>query len=469
MDVSAGSIKLNTIYAPSSSGGTTYTTGTNNYVLKSNGTTVYWSYDTNAYTSAYCTTPSSTAKKAASCSNYTISQSSHLHIIMAYANTAASKLTLNVNSQGEKPIYINGVISSATNYTLPAGSYIIYYDGANYYFRTDGSLTANITGSSITCSKILVPTTSGGTTYGVGTDGQVLKSNGTTVYWGTSAEATYNNATTTTDGLMSADDKKNLTYYVKGTQTGATNAWTGSLTQISALYEGLTIRYRLPYAGTSSGATLNLTLSSGATGAKKVYRLGTSTQITTHFGAGSVITMTYDGTNWIVDAFYDSNNYANVRQYQHGQNAAGATNKYPLLARYNLTNKNGSYDTSYSRFHTEAYVDISDGSLTAKGFKYNDATKGTDGYVLLAGGGAKSLNDFDIGVRYEMTHNFDFLSQSLSISDIAVQNNIRAASILVGQVVMKEGFNIIDQSYGTFYRVSETEHYIHYGSTNEFY
>lgn len=109
-------------------------------------------------------------------------------------------------------------------------------------------------------------------------------------------DTTYNNATTTTDGLMSADDKKNLTYYVKGTQTASTNAWTGNLTQVSALYEGLTIRYRLPYAGNGSGVTLNLTLSSGATGAKTVYRLGTSTQITTHFGAGSIITMTYNGT-----------------------------------------------------------------------------------------------------------------------------------------------------------------------------
>ena len=33
-------------------------------------------------------------------------------------------------------------------------------------------------------NKILAPTTSGGSTYGVGTNGQVLKSNGTTVYWG---------------------------------------------------------------------------------------------------------------------------------------------------------------------------------------------------------------------------------------------------------------------------------------------
>jgi hypothetical protein len=29
---------------------------------------------------------------------------------------------------------------------LPRGCYIVYYDGTNYYFRTDNKLTANITG-----------------------------------------------------------------------------------------------------------------------------------------------------------------------------------------------------------------------------------------------------------------------------------------------------------------------------------
>lgn len=36
--------------------------------------------------------------------------------------------------------------------------------------------------ASLQTSKILIPTSSGGTTFGVGADGKVLKSNGTTVY-----------------------------------------------------------------------------------------------------------------------------------------------------------------------------------------------------------------------------------------------------------------------------------------------
>jgi hypothetical protein len=37
---------------------------------------------------------------------------------------------------------------------LPAGSYLVYYDGTNYYFRTDGSLTANITGNAGSATKL---------------------------------------------------------------------------------------------------------------------------------------------------------------------------------------------------------------------------------------------------------------------------------------------------------------------------
>lgn len=59
---------------------------------------------------------------------------------MHYDNTAAAALTLNVNSHGAKPIYINGVASSASNHTLPRGTYFVYFDGTNWYFRTDNIL-----------------------------------------------------------------------------------------------------------------------------------------------------------------------------------------------------------------------------------------------------------------------------------------------------------------------------------------
>lgn len=122
--------------------------------------------DTNSNTipQGYCSTGGSTAAKTVSCSGYTLTAKSYLMVIMTTANSAASALTLNVNGKGAKPIYINGSASSDSNYTLPAGSYLTYYDGTNYYFRTDGLITGNITGNAATATKLGTATVGGTTT-----------------------------------------------------------------------------------------------------------------------------------------------------------------------------------------------------------------------------------------------------------------------------------------------------------------
>ena len=61
-------------------------------------------------------------------------------MLIGSANTYQGALTLNINSAGGKPIYINGTVSSSSNYTLPNGTYFVFYDGTNYYFRTDGKI-----------------------------------------------------------------------------------------------------------------------------------------------------------------------------------------------------------------------------------------------------------------------------------------------------------------------------------------
>lgn len=96
--------------------------------------------NTDTFPAAQCETAAATAAKVTTCTNYTLTANSYLHFNIRYANTAASALTMNVNSKGAKPIYINGRASSSSNYTLPAGSYIAFYDGTNWYFRTDGRI-----------------------------------------------------------------------------------------------------------------------------------------------------------------------------------------------------------------------------------------------------------------------------------------------------------------------------------------
>lgn len=96
-------------------------------------------YDSNTIP-GYCSTEATKANKYVSCSGYVLKPNNYIPIIVTTTNTAKDLLKLNVNSTGEKPIYINNSISSSSNYDLPAGSYIVFYDGENYYFRTDGFL-----------------------------------------------------------------------------------------------------------------------------------------------------------------------------------------------------------------------------------------------------------------------------------------------------------------------------------------
>ena len=134
-------------------GATSSANGTAGYVgvnPPSNGyNTKYWRADgtwtvppnDNTIPAAYCNTDAATAAKTASCTGYNLLSNSYLHVVVVNSNSSANALTLNVNGKGAKSIYINGSASSSSNYSLPAGSYLVYYDGTNYYFRTDGTLT----------------------------------------------------------------------------------------------------------------------------------------------------------------------------------------------------------------------------------------------------------------------------------------------------------------------------------------
>ena len=110
----------------------------------------YWNNTTYYNTAVTCSTAADTAAKVGSASAYDLTNTKHFILMLNTANSYAGAITLNINDKGAKPIYINGSASSSSNYTLPAGMYIVYYDGTNYYIRTDGKITGSITGSSST-------------------------------------------------------------------------------------------------------------------------------------------------------------------------------------------------------------------------------------------------------------------------------------------------------------------------------
>jgi len=130
------------------------------------------------------------------------------------------------------------------------------------------------------------------------------------------------------------------TYYVKGTQTASTNVWTGDLSEVDALYDGLAIDYWLPFAGTSSAATLNLTLKDGTkTGAIPVYRDGTNT-FTNNVGANQIIRLIYHSVTisgavragWRIIRTLDNNDAANrIYNGSSAYQANSAVYRYQLL------------------------------------------------------------------------------------------------------------------------------------------
>lgn len=95
-----------------------------------------------------------------------------------------------------------------------------------------------------------------------------------------------------TNGLRATNiNGGQVIYTVIGTQTATTAAWTGEL-PINELYNGLTIAYYLPRTS-ANNVTLKLTLANGEeTAAIPVYVTST-TRMTTHYGAGSTILLTY--------------------------------------------------------------------------------------------------------------------------------------------------------------------------------
>ena len=74
-----------------------------------------------------------TRAKVATVRGYVLRSGANFPIYIQNANTYAGAITLNINSTGAKTVYINGTVSSSSNYTLAAGIWNCYYNGTYYY------------------------------------------------------------------------------------------------------------------------------------------------------------------------------------------------------------------------------------------------------------------------------------------------------------------------------------------------
>ena len=208
------------------------------------------------YTICYTWTAAATAAKSFSASYfYTNSTKCWFPICLIYGNTYAGAITFNINGTGAKPVYINGSASSASNYSLEKGYYLVYWDGTNFYVRTDGKITGNITGDAATVA-------------------------GHTVAIDVPSNAIFTDTT----------------YSFSAPSTVPTLSW-GSETTIGSA-GGVTYKVKMPSNPNSNTTyTLSNALSSHKFTSTLTPSSGTATTATQEFAAGGAITLTDDTTN----------------------------------------------------------------------------------------------------------------------------------------------------------------------------
>ena len=208
--------------------------------------------------------------------------------------------------------------------------------------------------------------------------------------------------------------------YIVGTQSASTNAWTGVTLDkncaSSTIPTGKVIVYHLPYAGTSSAATLNLTLPDGTTsGAKNVYRLTGST-IGTNFGAGCDLFLVFNGTEWKVSAYQDtdSNNYDRMRHYT-AVKAASAVTAGQIIVGTDAGYKPVANGVTFSINYPILYA----GSAIAA------AATGNNNYDAYPGVNLQTTKSGYTGTTYKMT----FLVGTLSGTTFTVNSDIFTQTI----------------------------------------
>ena len=240
-DVSGGTLKLRTINAPTSSGGTTYGPGSNGQVLKSNGSTVYWATDTNSDTwrAIYVDGAEKLGTRIDSGALNFVSQNANDgDVTFTYdMPMAALKAKAKIPTALKNPnaIKIQGGGQDVASYDGSAAKTIniAASSTAGAFTITDGTTTRTIqlAGSFTDYNQTIKV---GNTTFGANAvieliagnnvDSIVANTTNNTITINTH-DTTYTTATTSAAGLMSAADKTKLEGIASGAEVNVQSDW----------------------------------------------------------------------------------------------------------------------------------------------------------------------------------------------------------------------------------------------------
>lgn len=189
-------------------------------------------------------------------------------------------------------------------------------------------------------------------------------------------------------------------YFVEGSSSAAGNStsgsylsvkWEGTISGVSAAYNGLKIAYRIATRTGVSGGGVVLSIDNGAHYYPVVIQA--NTMVTTHYPVGATVLMVFNSTQtatayltsgtkstvtgcWQIME-YDSNTNTYQRVYVSSDNT-----EYPITARYSTTS-GSSYYAEYGRYSDSVTLNPSTNTITASAFK---VVSGTSSQFLKADG-----------------------------------------------------------------------------------
>ena len=345
--------QFNVLSIPSTSGGTAYGKGTAGQVLVSNGTTVFWGSSTLSASSAGY---AATAGRAIYAASAGYAATAGRSIWSSSAGYALSSASAGYSSTAGRAIW-----ASSAGYALSSAS-------AGYSSTAGRAIWASSAGYALSSASAGYATTAAEARH-ASSAGYALNaaSAGYATSAGTSVTASY----ATLNGVE----------YIVGTQTASTNAWTGKTTD-NALYTGKTIAYKLPYAGTSSGATLNLTFANNTTSGAKTLYINNNSAVTTHYPANSLIYMTYDGTYWRVHGQWNSTYYY---ESIYVGTAAGTAAKVGTSTNYTLESGKYFQVLIINANTSQSALTLNINGKGAKAIYINGTASSTSNYTLPSG------------------------------------------------------------------------------------
>lgn len=164
------------------------------------------------------------------------------------------------------------------------------------------------------------------------------------------------------------------TLYGTCTTAAATAAKVVTCSDFTTLLTGVTIHVKFTYSNTASTCTLNV----NSTGAKNVYRCGTTSPGTSaawSWYAGAIVSFTYDGTNWIMnDMIGNDNNYDRAIVNRAVKGAAACTAGSIIVgtsAGYKTAASGIAFDLAYPILWASAA--ITSGGTVTNTYHYNTA------------------------------------------------------------------------------------------------